>query len=196
MAQYFEPLIMAAVGAASKTPNHQQQMNLLDQTKTLAESALQMLYTAKEAGGNPKVSRRGTCRWRTLLCMWVLHGAHVCPTWRPQGQCVASLSGGELPPAFPHSGFSLQQAAHTQEALEEAVQMMKEAVEDLTTTLNEAASAAGVVGGMVDSITQAINQVRGAQRGPGQGWVWERGTVRVIPYKLKTLWARAGAGIS
>uniref|UniRef100_A0A8B9CIT8 Talin 1 n=1 Tax=Anser brachyrhynchus TaxID=132585 RepID=A0A8B9CIT8_9AVES len=107
MAQYFEPLILAAIGAASKTPNHQQQMNLLDQTKTLAESALQMLYTAKEAGGNPK------------------------------------------------------QAAHTQEALEEAVQMMKEAVEDLTTTLNEAASAAGVVGGMVDSITQAINQPEG-----------------------------------
>lgn len=38
--------------------------------------------------------------------------------------------------------------------------MMTEAVEDLTTTLNEAASAAGVVSGMVDSITQAINQVR------------------------------------
>uniref|UniRef100_A0A8B9ZIR0 Talin-1 n=1 Tax=Anas platyrhynchos TaxID=8839 RepID=A0A8B9ZIR0_ANAPL len=55
MAQYFEPLILAAIGAASKTPNHQQQMNLLDQTKTLAESALQMLYTTKEAGGNPKV---------------------------------------------------------------------------------------------------------------------------------------------
>lgn len=56
LAQYFEPLVFAAVGAASKTLNHQQQMNLLDQTKTLAESALQMLYTAKEAGGNPKVS--------------------------------------------------------------------------------------------------------------------------------------------
>uniref|UniRef100_A0A8C0UMK5 Talin 1 n=1 Tax=Cyanistes caeruleus TaxID=156563 RepID=A0A8C0UMK5_CYACU len=128
MAQYFEPLIMAAVGAASKTPNHQQQMNLLDQTKTLAESALQMLYTAKEAGGNPKP-----------------------------------------PPAFPHSGFSLQQAAHTQEALEEAVQMMKEAVEDLTTTLNEAASAAGVVGGMVDSITQAINQLDEGPMGEPEG---------------------------
>ncbi|NXB73674.1 TLN1 protein, partial [Donacobius atricapilla] len=115
MARYFEPLIMAAVGAASKTPNHQQQMNLLDQTKTLAESALQMLYTAKEAGGNPK------------------------------------------------------QAAHTQEALEEAVQMMKEAVEDLTTTLNEAASAAGVVGGMVDSITQAINQLDEGPMGEPEG---------------------------
>uniref|UniRef100_A0A8C6XQJ1 Talin 1 n=1 Tax=Naja naja TaxID=35670 RepID=A0A8C6XQJ1_NAJNA len=55
LAQYFEPLVMAAVGAASKMLNHQQQMTLLDQTKTLAESGLQMLYTAKEAGGNPKL---------------------------------------------------------------------------------------------------------------------------------------------
>lgn len=78
MAQYFEPLIMAAIGAASKTPNHQQQMNLLDQTKTLAESALQMLYTAKEAGGNPKVSRRGTCLWCAPLPVWVPCGAQEC----------------------------------------------------------------------------------------------------------------------
>ncbi|KAK7796762.1 hypothetical protein U0070_015440 [Myodes glareolus] len=116
MAQYFEPLTLAAVGAASKTLSHPQQMALLDQTKTLAESALQLLYTAKEAGGNPKV-----------------------------------------------------QAAHTQEALEEAVQMMTEAVEDLTTTLNEAASAAGVVGGMVDSITQAINQLDEGPMGEPEG---------------------------
>uniref|UniRef100_A0A4W4H654 Talin 1 n=1 Tax=Electrophorus electricus TaxID=8005 RepID=A0A4W4H654_ELEEL len=104
MASYFEPLIMAAIGTASKILNSQQQMSVLDQTKTLAESALQMLYTAKEAGGNPK-------------------------------------------------------AAHTQEALEEAVQMMKEAVDDLGGTLAEAASAAGAVGGMVNSITQAINKM-------------------------------------
>lgn len=49
--------------------------------------------------------------------------------------------------------------------------MMTEAVEDLTTTLNEAASAAGVVGGMVDSITQAINQVR-ALAASGHGLPW------------------------
>ncbi|XP_070599800.1 talin-1 isoform X8 [Erythrolamprus reginae] len=114
LAQYFEPLVVAAVGAASKMLNHQQQMNLLDQTKTLAESGLQMLYTAKEAGGNPK-------------------------------------------------------AAHTQEALEEAAQMMREAVEDLTATLNEAASAAGVVGGMVDSIRQAINQLDEGPMGEPEG---------------------------
>lgn len=57
MVSYFEPLTMASIGAASKAINHQQQMNILDQTKTLAESALQMLYTAKEAGGNPKVNK-------------------------------------------------------------------------------------------------------------------------------------------
>ncbi|XP_062334693.1 talin-1 isoform X2 [Osmerus eperlanus] len=110
MVSYFEPLIMASIGTASKILNSQQQMAVLDQTKTLAESALQMLYTAKEAGGNPK-------------------------------------------------------AAHTQEALEESVQMMKEAVDDLAATLNEAASAAGAVGGMVDSITHSINKM---EENPGE----------------------------
>uniref|UniRef100_A0A8C1Z6G5 Talin 1 n=1 Tax=Cyprinus carpio TaxID=7962 RepID=A0A8C1Z6G5_CYPCA len=109
MVSYFEPLIMAAIGTASKILNSQQQMSVLDQTKTLTESALQMLYTAKEAGGNHK-------------------------------------------------------AAHTQEALEESVQMMKEAVDDLAATLSEAASAAGAVGGMVNSISQAINKM---EDGPG-----------------------------
>uniref|UniRef100_A0A8B9G9S3 Talin 2 n=1 Tax=Amazona collaria TaxID=241587 RepID=A0A8B9G9S3_9PSIT len=55
LASYFEPLVLAAVGMASKTLDHQQQMTVLDQSKTLAESALQMLYAAKEGGGNPKL---------------------------------------------------------------------------------------------------------------------------------------------
>uniref|UniRef100_A0A4W6FU72 Talin 2a n=1 Tax=Lates calcarifer TaxID=8187 RepID=A0A4W6FU72_LATCA len=55
LAGYFEPLIKASVGVASKLRDHQQQMTFLDQTKTLAESALQMLYAAKEGGGNPKL---------------------------------------------------------------------------------------------------------------------------------------------
>ena len=58
LASYFEPLIVASVGLASKLHDHQQQMTILDQTKTLSESTLQMLYAAKEGGGNPKVSHR------------------------------------------------------------------------------------------------------------------------------------------
>uniref|UniRef100_A0A3B3ZXT0 I/LWEQ domain-containing protein n=1 Tax=Periophthalmus magnuspinnatus TaxID=409849 RepID=A0A3B3ZXT0_9GOBI len=101
LAGYFDPLIAASVGLASKLKDHQQQMTFLDQTKTLAESALQMLYAAKEGGGNPK-------------------------------------------------------AIHTHDAIAEAAQLMKEAVDDIMVTLNEAASEVGLVGGMVDSIADAM----------------------------------------
>lgn len=104
LASYFEPLILAAVGVASKMLDHQQQMTVLDQTKTLAESALQMLYAAKEGGGNPK-------------------------------------------------------AQHTHDAITEAAQLMKEAVDDIMVTLNEAASEVGLVGGMVDTIAEAMSKL-------------------------------------
>uniref|UniRef100_W5JYT2 Talin 2 n=1 Tax=Astyanax mexicanus TaxID=7994 RepID=W5JYT2_ASTMX len=104
LSNYFEPLIVASVGLASKHMDHQQQMNILDQTKTLAESSLQMLYAAKEGGGNPK-------------------------------------------------------ASHTHDAIAEAAQLMKEAVDDIMVTLNEAASEGGMVGGMVESIAEAMGRM-------------------------------------
>ncbi|XP_054631545.1 talin-2 isoform X2 [Dunckerocampus dactyliophorus] len=104
LASYFDPLIVASVGLASKLQDHQQQMTILDQTKTLSESALQMLYAAKEGGGNPK-------------------------------------------------------ASHTHDAISEAAQLMKEAVDDIMVTLNEAASEGGMVGGMVESIAEAMGRL-------------------------------------
>ncbi|KAJ8417322.1 hypothetical protein AAFF_G00285490 [Aldrovandia affinis] len=104
LASYFEPLVLASVGLASKLLDHQQQMIVLDQTKTLAESSLQMLYAAKEGGGNPK-------------------------------------------------------ACHTHDAIAEAAQLMREAVDDIMVTLNEAASEGGMVGGMVDSIAEAMGRL-------------------------------------
>ncbi|KAJ8344556.1 hypothetical protein SKAU_G00318850 [Synaphobranchus kaupii] len=104
LASYFDPLIVASVGMASKLLDHQQQMIVLDQTKTLAESSLQMLYAAKEGGGNPK-------------------------------------------------------ACHTHEAIAEAAQLMREAVDDIMVTLNEAASEGGMVGGMVESIAEAMGRL-------------------------------------
>ncbi|CDQ97224.1 unnamed protein product, partial [Oncorhynchus mykiss] len=110
LAGYFEPLIRASVGVASKLQDHQQQMTFLDQTKTLAESALQMIYAAKEGGGNPK-------------------------------------------------------ASHTHDAIAEAAQLMREAVDDIMVTLNEAASEGGMVGAMVDSIAEAMGRVSGCDGG-------------------------------
>lgn len=63
MVSYFDPLITGAIGSASNSVNHKQQMSLLDQTKTITESALQLIYAAKEGGGNPKVSSQ------KLLCL-------------------------------------------------------------------------------------------------------------------------------
>ncbi|CAL1533836.1 unnamed protein product, partial [Lymnaea stagnalis] len=54
VSSYFEPLTRSAIGSASKTVNSKQQMNILDLTKTVAESALQFMYACKEGGGNPK----------------------------------------------------------------------------------------------------------------------------------------------
>lgn len=54
MMQYFEPLISGAIGAASNMVNSNHQTKLLDQTKTVTESTLQLVYATKECGGNPK----------------------------------------------------------------------------------------------------------------------------------------------
>ncbi|XP_039305998.1 talin-1 isoform X2 [Solenopsis invicta] len=54
IALYSEPLVSGAIGAASNMVHSKQQMVLLDQTKTVAESALQLIYVTKESGGNPK----------------------------------------------------------------------------------------------------------------------------------------------
>ena len=99
-----DPLAVGAIGAASKTLNSKQQMAILDQTKSVAESALQLTYAAKEGGGNPK-------------------------------------------------------AVHTHNAIDEAVDGMRETLQDLICTLEEANSQAGVVTAMIDNMSKAISKV-------------------------------------
>uniref|UniRef100_A0A669CN90 Talin 2 n=1 Tax=Oreochromis niloticus TaxID=8128 RepID=A0A669CN90_ORENI len=50
-------------------------------------------------------------------------------------------------------------ASHTHDAINEAAQLMKEAVDDIMVTLNEAASEGGMVGGMVESIAEAMGRL-------------------------------------
>lgn len=50
-------------------------------------------------------------------------------------------------------------ACHTHDAISEASQLMKEAVDDIMVTLNEAASEGGMVGGMVEAIAEAMGRV-------------------------------------
>ena len=57
MVGYTEPLAYGAVGAASRTNNSQRQMTILDQSKTVAESLLQLTLASKDGGGNPKATQ-------------------------------------------------------------------------------------------------------------------------------------------
>ncbi|XP_076258491.1 talin_middle and talin-RS domain-containing protein rhea isoform X2 [Rhynchophorus ferrugineus] len=54
MLQYFEPLVLNTIGAASNMTNSKQQEQLLNQAKSVTESTLQLVYASKDCGGNPK----------------------------------------------------------------------------------------------------------------------------------------------
>jgi len=56
MVSFFDPLVNNAIGFASNMVSSKQQILVLDQTKTVAECAQQLLYAAKESGGNPKAT--------------------------------------------------------------------------------------------------------------------------------------------
>ena len=56
MVSYFDPLVSNAIGFASNMVSSKQQVLVLDQTKTVAECAQQLLYASKESGGNPKAN--------------------------------------------------------------------------------------------------------------------------------------------
>lgn len=54
--QYIEPFVEGTIGAASNMTNSKQQELLLDQAKSVTESALQFIYATKDCGGNPKAA--------------------------------------------------------------------------------------------------------------------------------------------
>merc|ERR1719367_2609007 len=53
---YFDPMVSNAIGTASNMVSSKQQVMILDQTKSVAEAAQQLLYAAKESGGNPRAT--------------------------------------------------------------------------------------------------------------------------------------------
>ena len=56
MISYFDPLVSNSIGYASKIPDTKQQNQILDKAKVICEYALQLIYSVKECGGNPKAA--------------------------------------------------------------------------------------------------------------------------------------------
>ncbi|XP_026300610.1 talin-2 isoform X4 [Apis mellifera] len=101
IALYCEPLVSGAIGAASNMVHSKQQMVLLDQTKTVTESALQLVCVTKESGGNSKAI--------------VLHAE-----------------------------------------VDETVESMKDALQELQNTLETISTSNGIVTGLIDTISRAM----------------------------------------
>ena len=55
MSGFISPLADAAIATASCMTDLPRKTDLLNQTKTVAESAAQLMYVTKDGGGNPKV---------------------------------------------------------------------------------------------------------------------------------------------
>ncbi|XP_018022014.1 talin-2 isoform X3 [Hyalella azteca] len=60
MTSYIDPMVNAAIGSASHMMSSKMQMSMLDQTKTVCECGLQLLYSCKESGGNTRASHSHT----------------------------------------------------------------------------------------------------------------------------------------
>ncbi|XP_061940107.1 talin-2 isoform X5 [Apis cerana] len=101
IALYCEPLVSGAIGAASNMVHSKQQMVLLDQTKTVTESALQLVCVTKESGGNSKAI-----------------------------------------------------VLHTE--VDETVESMKDALQELQNTLETISTSNGIVTGLIDTISRAM----------------------------------------
>ncbi|XP_050591616.1 talin-1 isoform X3 [Bombus affinis] len=101
IALYCEPLVSGAIGAASNMVHSKQQIVLLDQTKTVTESALQLVCVTKESGGNPKAVN-----------------------------------------------------LHTE--VDETVESMKDALQELQNTLETISTSYGIVTGLIDAISRAM----------------------------------------
>lgn len=56
MISYFDPLVANSIGYASKISDAKQQNQILDKAKVICEYTLQLIYSVKECGGNPKAS--------------------------------------------------------------------------------------------------------------------------------------------
>eukprot|EP00117_Sycon_ciliatum_P001215 scpid5059/ scgid6971/ Talin-1 len=138
----FGPLMNGVVGAASRTKDHNKQVALLNQAKTLAESMLEMLYAAKRSGGNPEAV-----------------------------------------------------AAH--DMVDETAQGTRDAIKDLSDTLETAASASGAVSTLVDSIQKASMKVdEPLMAAPEKSYVDYQGnmvqTARRIAMKSQDVLGKAG----
>uniref|UniRef100_A0A8C9ZE50 Talin 1 n=1 Tax=Sander lucioperca TaxID=283035 RepID=A0A8C9ZE50_SANLU len=159
MASYFEPLIMAAIGTASKIVSSQQQMAVLDQTKTLTESALQMLYTAKEAGGNPKVEFTTMVKTAKAIAVTVqeMIGTHIKKQVGELGfSCTGLVTKAGALQCSPNDSFTKKELIESARKVSEKVSHVLASLQAGNRGTQACITAASAVSGIIADLDTTI----------------------------------------
>ncbi|KAL9904952.1 talin-1 isoform X1 [Glossina fuscipes] len=104
ISRYVVPMVNGAIGACTHIVHTNQQMSLLNQTKSVVESAVQLVQAAKESAGNPR-------------------------------------------------------ALHTHPKLDDAIEGTREAIQELTQTVEKINAETGVVTGLMEQVNRAITRL-------------------------------------
>uniref|UniRef100_A0A8C1JMV7 Talin 2a n=1 Tax=Cyprinus carpio TaxID=7962 RepID=A0A8C1JMV7_CYPCA len=156
----FDEFLDAGIEMAGHTQSKDDQMQVIGNLKNISMASSKLLLAAKSlsvdpAAGNAKNLLTAAARYfRTCIiykqCMGLLDNPN---------EPVSDLSYFDCIESWAWNAIQICIAAHTHDAIAEAAQLMREAVDDLLLTLNEAASEVGMVSGMVDSIADAMGKL-------------------------------------
>uniref|UniRef100_A0A8C1JK77 Talin 2a n=1 Tax=Cyprinus carpio TaxID=7962 RepID=A0A8C1JK77_CYPCA len=171
----FDEFLDAGIEMAGHTQSKDDQMQVIGNLKNISMASSKLLLAAKSlsvdpAAGNAKNLLTAAARYfRTCIiykqCMGLLDNPNEPVSDLSYFDCIESVMEnskilGESMAGISHNCKTGDvPAAHTHDAIAEAAQLMREAVDDLLLTLNEAASEVGMVSGMVDSIADAMGKL-------------------------------------
>uniref|UniRef100_A0A671SPW4 Talin-2-like n=1 Tax=Sinocyclocheilus anshuiensis TaxID=1608454 RepID=A0A671SPW4_9TELE len=177
----FDEFLDAGIEMAGHTQRRDDQMQVIGNLKNISMASSKLLLAAKSlsvdpAAGNAKNLLAAAARTVTdsinqliTLCTQNAPGQRECDNALRELKAVRGLLDNPNEPVNDLtyfdciekvllgilSGFLLQMFIQ----YSEAAQLMREAVDDLLLTLNEAASEVGMVSGMVDSIADAMGKL-------------------------------------
>lgn len=104
ISRYVVPMVNGAIGACTHIVHSNQQMSVLNQTKSVVESAIQLVNASKESAGNPR-------------------------------------------------------ATHSHPKLDDAIESTREAIQELTQTVEKINAETGVVTGLMEQVNRAITRL-------------------------------------
>uniref|UniRef100_A0A8C5BC52 Talin 2a n=1 Tax=Gadus morhua TaxID=8049 RepID=A0A8C5BC52_GADMO len=182
----FDDFLDAGIEMAGHTPKDDQ-IQVIGNLKNISMASSKLLLAAKSLSVDPaaanaknllsaaarySISMIILCIPSYIMCGYTVHTLYTVGLLDSPNEpvsdlsyfhCIESVMENSKVLGESMAGISqnckLGDASHTHEAIAEAAQLMREAVDDIMITLNDAASEGGMVGGMVDSIAEAMSKL-------------------------------------